>query len=91
MTVTIENDWAPFILMVLKELSRQDKKWGADRDQHPMEWNSILMEEVGEVARATIEGNDKDNYEKELVEVAAVSLQALKNSVNGTVLFDWKN
>lgn len=72
---------------VLEEMNRQDKKFGADRNLPPGDWISILTEEVGEVAK---EWNDagldltvlkpfSKNYETELVQVAAVALQAIKN------------
>ena len=68
---------------VLVECARQDAKWGADRVQHPFLWNTILVEEVGEVAEASLAmeydstQENGDNYRAELVQVAAVALQAL--------------
>ncbi|MEF5507155.1 hypothetical protein U9858_12835 [Escherichia coli] len=32
---------------VIAEMNRQDEKWGADRNQHPFVWQTILSEEVG--------------------------------------------
>lgn len=68
---------------VLNENARQDKKWGADRVQHPFLWNTILMEEVGEVAETSLDlerdsiQQNGDNYRAELIQVAAVAFQAL--------------
>lgn len=64
-----------FLIRVGTELRAQDIKWGSARDKHPLEWQSILLEEVGEVSK---EMNDNsfaatlpDTYEKELIQVAA--------------------
>lgn len=72
---------------VLAEMKRQDEKFGADRNLPPGDWISILTEEVGEVAREwndagldlSILKQNTRNYEAELVQVAAVALQAIKN------------
>ena len=40
-----------FLDKVSKELQKQDEKWGSQREKHPLEWQSILLEEVGEVAK----------------------------------------
>lgn len=69
---------------VNSEIERQDGKFGKDRESHPLVWLSILSEEVGEIAK---EINDadfteeklSDNYRKELIQVAAVALQAALN------------
>jgi NTP pyrophosphatase (non-canonical NTP hydrolase) len=41
-------------------------------------WLTILQEEVGEVARAALEGRPLD-YHKEMVQVAAVAVAALES------------
>lgn len=70
---------------VLAEMERQDNKYGADRNLIPNDWISILTEEVGEVAKEwndaslDVEGLNLENYEVELIQVAAVALQAVKN------------
>lgn len=62
-----------FLKAVKVERQRQIQKWG-------LEWRSpelliaVLMEEVGEVARAAME-NDSEQYLIELVQVAAVACQ----------------
>lgn len=73
-----------FIIRILRERQRQDDKWGSERDQHPAMWLTILSEEVGEVAQEICEsgfaiGSLSANYEKELIQVAAVALAALEN------------
>lgn len=39
------------ITSVIAEMNRQDEKWGADRNQHPFIWQTILSEEVGEFSQ----------------------------------------
>lgn len=39
---------------VIAEMNRQDEKWGADRNQHPFVWQTILSEEVGEFSQAIL-------------------------------------
>jgi len=53
------------------ERKRQDDKWGAERHLNSLYWLGILMEEVGEVAKALIELNE-EHAEIELVQCAAV-------------------
>lgn len=62
---------------ILAEREKQDQKWG-EQNHHPQMWLAILMEEVGEVAKASLE-RDTDGYRKELVHVAAVALAALQS------------
>ena len=65
-----------FLAKVFVELGKQDNKWGAQRNYHPLEWQSILIEEVGEVGKAINDGDWAtilpENYEEELIQVAAV-------------------
>jgi len=74
-----------FFDKIQAECDKQDAKWGADRDLHPLEWISILSEEVGEVSKEINDAGFKteniflEDYEKELVQVAAVACQMLKN------------
>ena len=65
-----------FFGKVLEELKKQDEKWGKNRQKHPLEWFSILSEEIGEISK---EFNDNsfavtlgENYENELVQSVAV-------------------
>lgn len=62
---------------VLNERSAQDRKWGIQN--HTREhWGAILMEEVGEAAKADLE-NDIDGYRKEMIQVAAVAQAAVES------------
>lgn len=72
---------------IRKERERQDLKFGADRDQHPAVWLTVLTEEVGEVAQEICDSNFnvdnlKDNYRVELIQVAAVAVAAIQNYDN---------
>ena len=58
------------------ERRAQDMKWGVQTHE-PEKWMTILMEEVGETARAVLE-RDPKNYYAELVQVAAVCVVALE-------------
>ena len=58
---------------VAAERARQDKKWGANRDHSPFFWLTILVEEVGEVAKAILE-HDGHGMRKELIQVGAVAV-----------------
>jgi NTP pyrophosphatase (non-canonical NTP hydrolase) len=55
----------------------QDQKWGSQRGHHAELWLPILVEEVGEVAKAMLE-HDHNAYISELVDVAAVAVAALE-------------
>lgn len=65
-----------------KERRRQDTKWGP-QNHSPLEWLSILTEEVGEVAKAINEahwgGAPLTEYRAELVQVAAVAVAAIES------------
>lgn len=67
-----------------QECKRQDAKWGI-RDQHPLVWMNILMEEIGEVSKEINESGfdtkklNLENYETELVQCGAVITQMIKN------------
>jgi NTP pyrophosphatase (non-canonical NTP hydrolase) len=70
---------------IFKERMAQDAKWGV-QNHHPMEWLTILMEEVGEFSRAILinrwgaaEGPpNPTKMREELVQVAAVALAMLE-------------
>lgn len=66
---------------ILAECTAQDAKWG--RQDHSAElWLTILMEELGEAAKAYLdERRDRGRageYRKEMVQVAAVALAAIE-------------
>lgn len=62
---------------VRTERRSQDAKWGISRmvTDTPEHWLTILGEEFGEVARAILDG-EVDNYQTELIQVAAVAVAA---------------
>ncbi len=71
------------------ERIRQDQKWG-EQNHSPAWWMVILMEEVGEAARAVFEvgehGKVANHYIEEMTQVAAVAVAALENilrQING--------
>ncbi|MDB6372290.1 MULTISPECIES: MazG-like family protein [Photorhabdus] len=67
---------------VLSEMTKQDERWGADRDHHPFVWASILGEEVGEFHQAILHdvfgGNHSGTARDEAVQIAAVALQVIE-------------
>ena len=66
----IQTTAEPFFLDVCAERVRQNLKWG--RQRHADEkWLTILQEEIGEVAKAILEG-EKSQRDTELVQVVAV-------------------
>jgi NTP pyrophosphatase (non-canonical NTP hydrolase) len=66
---------AKVLVDVLMERVRQDDAHGAPRlrGYQNSEWLAVLVEEVGEVARA-IQVGDMRNLREELVQVAAVAV-----------------
>lgn len=70
------NDTYGVLDDVLFERRKQVSKWG-QQDHDEDRWMVILMEEVGEVARAIFD-DDPANYREELVQVAAVAVAAIE-------------
>ena len=68
---------------MLSEMDRQDAMWGANRSHPPFVWNAILQEEAGEFAQACLHfhfgGPHAVDLRKELIQIAAVALQAAEN------------
>ena len=67
------------------ERLRQEKLWGPDfsnasTTKDDYEKLAVLVEEVGEIAKALME-NDRDNLFEELVQVAAVSVAWLEAEI----------
>lgn len=61
---------------VKTERERQDEKWG--EQNHPVDtWVTIIAEELGEVARASLKG-DGQGYRSELIQVAACAVAAVE-------------
>lgn len=61
---------------VWAERQRQDEKWG-QQNHNAHVWQSILTEEVGEVAKEALE-HDTDRRRTELIQVAAVAVAAIE-------------
>lgn len=59
------------------ERQRQESLWG-EQNHNERTWLAILLEEVGEVARA-INEYDEIGYETELLQVAAVCVAMLES------------
>lgn len=80
-THRIERDCLPLaprvVNDVLTERRRQDVSLGARRELPGEVWATMLSKEVGEVARAVLEG-DRASLREELVQVAAVAFAMLE-------------
>jgi len=66
-----------------KERKRQDAKWGV-QDHGDFKWNTILMEELGEVSKECFELDQGDykaahRRDEELIQVAAVAVAWLES------------
>lgn len=62
--------------MIRAEREKQDLKWG-EQNHTPLKWLAILMEEVGEVAQAILQGS-RLGCQMELVQCAAVIIAWLE-------------
>ncbi len=65
------------MLDVLDERDRQDKKWG-EQNHDPFTYLTILLEEMGELAKCALHhrfgGPEKFNLREEAVQTAAVAM-----------------
>lgn len=91
------ND-TPFLITaidkVVAERRHQIEKWGADTDNTPFEWMSILGEEFGELCEATNETFFKnsthpelgglDRVVKEASQVAAVAIAIIESATRAS-------
>ncbi len=66
------------------ERLNQLKKWG-DQRHSTDRWVVIMLEELGEAARASLEGR-LDNWREELVQIAASTVAALEDFDRATKL-----
>lgn len=57
--------------LINEERGSQDRKWGANRALTARTFLAILVEEVGEIAKASLE-HDEENMKEELIQVASV-------------------
>jgi len=72
---------------IQEELVRQDAKWGSQRALPARTWGMILGEEFGEVCQA-INERDAVSAREELVQVAAVAIQAIDSLDGGGFAFE---
>lgn len=68
---------------ILKERRKQDEKWG-EQNHKPIEWLAILMKEVGEASKNIVDSyfigiESEDDYRKEFIQIAAVTLNMIEN------------
>ena len=61
---------------IMEERARQDQQWGV-QNHDDLYWLGVLVEEVGETAKAIIEG-DADGVRTELTQATAVGLAWLE-------------
>lgn len=86
------EEHSKIIFDALNERIRQNNKFGANRTQHPFLWNTILVEEVGEAAKESLDmyfsehpNGALEKYRKELIEVAAVAIAAIQDLDNNGI------
>ena len=86
------DEHSQIISDVLNERQRQNKKFGANRTQHPFLWNTILQEEVGEAAKDSLDMYFSEKpeealkrYRKELIEVASVAIATIQDLDNNGI------
>lgn len=65
------------LLDVLAERRRQHARWG-EQNHPPGKWSLILAEELGEAAKAAVEG-EWGAYRTEMVQAVAVAVQMLES------------
>ena len=80
--LTLSERRDSIISEVRGERYRQDAKWG-EQNHIPMLWMLILMEEVGEAAKAILDelftsSEAYQDYRNEMIQVCAVALAALE-------------
>ena len=75
-TTNLKSERARVYARIDAERDRQDKKWRV-QTHGPLYWHAILSEEIGELAKAIIEGKN-DEAHVELVQVAAVAVAWLE-------------
>ena len=65
------------LFCIRAEREAQDNKWGTEQPKDTKDFPAILMEEVGEIAKATLD-HDVQNLKEELIQVAAVCVKWLE-------------
>ena len=74
--------------LVQAEMDRQVEKWGEQR-HWDHEWLAIVMEELGEVAKAIVEGKPKEMRE-EMIQLAALIETWYRDTGRPRVVIDGK-
>ena len=65
---------------ITDERIRQDVKFGITRQLTPTEWLPILVEEVGEFAKAICDEDDyHENMRSELIQIAALAIAIIQD------------
>ena len=77
---------------VANERDRQDRKWGPllTRDFSAKSALAVIVEEIGEVARAICD-RERADYRDELVQVAACAVAAIQSLDATPPDADWRN
>lgn len=74
------------IAEIKKERRNQDKKWGK-QNHGPEFWMLILLEEIGEAAKAILEGAAL-GYRDEMIQAAAICIAAIESLDRRNLTFD---
>jgi NTP pyrophosphatase (non-canonical NTP hydrolase) len=75
-TDKVKDETARIAYEVCRERVRQDERWGIQR-HGPDRWMTILVEEVGEAAQASLD-RKWEAYRNELIQTAAVAIAAIE-------------
>lgn len=80
------EDAADILIAIMNERHRQIGKWGSQSTVSHHKWFTIMVEELGEAARASLHENDEKedapkldmSSRQELVQLAAIIFRALE-------------
>lgn len=84
--ITSNAQQATVLQMIANERLRQDRQWGAENilRRSPHDGLAVLVEEVGDVAKAILERSlGPHDLDSELVQVAAVAVAMLEQRLYG--------
>lgn len=70
--------------LVLIERARQNEKWGWPRTHFDSKWFTIFIEEVGEIAKALLEGSEED-VKTESIHAIAVLFAWMESKFEGEI------
>ena len=71
-----------FDKLVDEEIKRQNEKWQFQEHSHYV-WFMILIEEIGEIAKAYLESKNDSELKEELIQCAAVIKQWTTRNFEG--------